>query len=257
MTGADHETGTAAGIGSAPVIGTAGWAIPLRSAALAPGEGSHLERFSRVFGGAEINASFYRSPRASTWLRWADSVPPSFRFAVKAPKTITHEQKLDCPPEALAAFLAEARLLGHRLGPLLFQLPPKLAFEGGRAHRFFEMLRSSHSGPVALEPRHPTWFTPETELLCSEHKISRVAADPVVGESGLRPGGWSGLVYYRLHGWPRRYYSSYPEEFLNMLRESIRAHSPSAEVWCIFDNTASGAALDDAARLLELLGQPV
>ena len=240
-------------------IGTAGWSIPRTLAESFPGEGAHLERYARTLACAEINATFYRSPRPSTYARWVASVPESFRFSVKAPKAITHEAALNCAPEQLQSFLGEARTLGPHLGPILFQLPPKLAFDEARAEAFFESLRTLHSGPVALEPRHPTWFTPQADSLLTRMQISRVAADPVITPEGAHPGGYPGFLYFRLHGSPRTYYSSYTPEYLANLAATLsrsparQPRLPEAEVWCIFDNTASGAAAANALTLAELL----
>ena len=118
-------------------IGTAGWSIPKTAAALFPGEGSHLERYARVLNCAEINSSFYRPPMASTWVKWAAAVPAGFQFSVKAPKAISHEAQLMGTGALLRQFLSAASLLGEALGPILFQLPPKLAFDEGRARAFF------------------------------------------------------------------------------------------------------------------------
>src|SRR5581483_7212031 len=88
-------------------IGCAGWIIPRLATPLFDTEGTHLERYSRVFNCCEINSSFYRSHKRETWERWANSVPDEFRFSVKVPKAITHEARLNCTPEALAKFLEE------------------------------------------------------------------------------------------------------------------------------------------------------
>ncbi len=240
-------------------IGTAGWSIPRVLAESFPGEGAHLERYARTLPCAEINATFYRSPRPSTYARWIASVPESFRFSVKAPKAITHEAALNCTPEQLQGFLDEARTLGPRLGPILFQLPPKLAFDPARAETFFKDLRTRHTGPVALEPRHPTWFTPEADSLLMQLHIARVATDPVITPEAAHPGGSPTLVYFRLHGSPRTYYSPYTPEYLAQLAATLsrgparKSRTPPAEVWCIFDNTASGAAAANALTLAELL----
>ena len=107
-------------------VGTAGWTVPSKPAVpskpTAPG--SHLFHYSRMLPCAEINSSFYRSHRAATWARWAAETPDDFRFAVKAPKTITHERKLVDAEAMLSTFFAEVRGLGEKLGPVLFQLPP-------------------------------------------------------------------------------------------------------------------------------------
>src|SRR5690242_448173 len=105
-------------------VGCAGWNIPQRFSAEFPSEGSHLERYSRTLPCAEINSSFHRSHRQSTWERWARSVPVGFRFSVKAPKQITHATALECSQDELDDFVQHALLLGEKLGPLLFQTPP-------------------------------------------------------------------------------------------------------------------------------------
>jgi uncharacterized protein YecE (DUF72 family) len=237
-------------------VGCAGWTIPRRFSAEFPGTGSHLERYSRVLPCAEINSSFYRPHRRSTWERWAESVPVSFRFSVKAPKLITHEAGLECAPTELDDFLDQVLLLGERLGPILFQTPPKLQFRHDVAHRFFSMLRNRFNGPVAFEPRHAAWFTPEAGHLLSEFAIARVAADPVDTPEAKLPGGSHTLAYYRLHGSPRRYYSEYSDDMLSQIATSLRSVPERTDAWCIFDNTASGAAAGDALRLLQLLNEP-
>src|SRR4028119_2470784 len=98
-----------------PRIGTAGWSIPIDAAQAFPSGGTGLERYSAVLPCAEINSSFHRSHRASTWEKWRDSVPANFRFAVKLPKTVTHEARLAGAEHLLDAFLAEASLLGNKL----------------------------------------------------------------------------------------------------------------------------------------------
>ncbi len=234
-------------------VGTAGWSIPREHAERAPGSGSHLERYARVLPAAEIDSSFYRSHRRETYERWRASVPSAFRFAVKFPKTISHVARLEGTREALEAFLDETSGLGRARGPLLLQLPPSLRYEARAAHRFFALLRRRYSGPVVCEPRHPSWFEPEVEAALTRARVARVAADPPVVAGGLEPGGWPRLVYYRLHGSPRMYYSSYAEAFLVDLAERLQVAARRATVWCIFDNTAAGAALGNALRLWELM----
>ncbi len=236
-------------------VGTAGWSIPRAVADSFPAPGAHLERYSRVLPCSEINATFYRSPHPSTYARWTASTPETFRFSVKAPKSITHISALACTPAELQLFLDEARQLGGKLGPILVQLPPKLAFDPARAETFFALLRSLHTGPVALEPRHPTWFTPEADSLLNQLQIARVAADPAITPSAAHPGGHPSLLYLRLHGSPRTYYSPYTPEFLAQLAADLR-QSSSPEIWCIFDNTASGAAAANALTLLQSLLTP-
>jgi uncharacterized protein YecE (DUF72 family) len=229
-------------------IGTAGWNIP-RTADPSVEQGSHLERYARVLSAVEINSSFYRPHRPSTYARWAASVPESFRFSVKMPKAITHERRLVDAGACFATFIGEARHLGEKLGPILSQLPPSLAYDAGIARAFFEMVRERHDGPVVLEPRHASWFTAESDSLLQEFAIARVAADP----SPYSGRSQRSSTYLRLHGSPRMYYSSYDEAALNALSLRLRHGRDTNERWCIFDNTAHGAAIQNALALRALL----
>lgn len=204
-------------------IGTAGWAIPKATDAGFPGEGSHMARYARVLPCAEINSSFHRSHRTEVYARWAAQTPPGFRFSVKLPRTITHEQRLRGTRALLTRFMAEASGLGDRLGVLLVQLPPSLAFETRPVRTFFELLAGQFGGPVVCEPRHATWFDAPADRLLMKLHVGRVAADPARLPAGATPGG-------DLRRWPA-----------------------GADCWCLFDNTASGAAASDALRLRDCL----
>jgi uncharacterized protein YecE (DUF72 family) len=236
-------------------IGTAGWAIPRAHAQRAPGDGSHLERYSRALNCAEINSTFYRPSRPSTLMRWADAVPDGFRFAMKAPKAISHEAALELTAEcknALASFLEQASLLGEKLGPILFQFPPKQAFDHAKTSAFLDHFRKQYSGPAVFEPRHASWFSDEAEALLARYGVARAAADPPRVDAGSQPGGAASLIYYRLHGSPRIYYSAYSAEYLTALAKTIAQYPPEAEVWVIFDNTASAAGFGDAIALQQM-----
>ena len=200
----------------------------------------------------EINSSFYRPHQFKTYQRWADSVPEGFGFAVKVPKAITHQLRLRDSEAALDEFLGQCAGLGDKLGCLLIQLPPSFAFELAVANVFFTHLRQRFTGSVAVEPRHESWHGAQALLI--EHRIARVAADPSPISEGTVPGGWDGLLYYRLHGSPRIYHSAYTPEFLEALAQALhQARVRGAEAWCIFDNTASGAATSNVLALQALL----
>ncbi len=230
-------------------VGTAGWSIPRASARLFSTEGTHLERYARLLHGAEINSSFHRPHAAATYAKWAASAPPGFRFAVKLPRTITHDQKLRRARLPLVRFLEESAGLGDKRGTLLVQLPPSLALEPRVVSRFFSLLRERYTGPVVCEPRHPTWFSAAANEMLVGHEVARVAADPPVAPGSDMPGGWNGIVYYRLHGSPRKYWSRYTSDYVKVLAQALREAPASSDVWCIFDNTASGAAMENACEL--------
>ena len=231
-------------------IGTAGWTLPRQWQGEFGGDGSHLARYATRFAGAEINSSFYRAHRPSTYARWAASVPAGFRFSVKVPRAITHDQRLVAADVLLDVFLDEVRGLGDRLGALLVQLPPSLAFHAETAQEFFATLRARHDGDVACEPRHESWFGVEAGALLRAQRVARVAADPARCPAAAEPGGWPDLVYLRLHGSPRMYYSAYTASYLDGVAAVLRAHlAAGARCWCVFDNTTLGAATGDALAL--------
>lgn len=236
------------------LVGCAGWSLPRAvQEQFAPGS-SHLARYATRFGAVEINSSFHRPHRRSLYEKWAAAVPADFRFCAKLPKVLTHERRLvDCE-EPLAEFLAQAGGLGTRLACLLVQLPPSLAFDRAVARPFLEMLGASFAGAIALEPRHASWFEPDADGMLRDLRVARVLADPVRHLPGQWPGGWPRRVYLRLHGSPRVYYSAYEADVLRALAVRIRAaEAEGAEVWCMFDNTASGAAAGNALELQRLL----
>jgi uncharacterized protein YecE (DUF72 family) len=237
-------------------IGTAGWSIPVASAERCPGPGTHLQRYAGVFRGAEINTSFHRPHEQTTYSRWARSTGPSFRFAVKVPRLITHDLKLRNARAPLERFLAESAGLGTKRGPLLIQLPPSLEFNARAAASFFRLLRDRYQGLAVCEPRHPTWFSPEAATVLVGNEIGRVAADPPPVAAADRPGGWDGIVYYRLHGSPRKYWSSYDAAFLDAVATHLRHVPAGVPAWCVFDNTAGGAALENAWQLRARLPTP-
>jgi uncharacterized protein YecE (DUF72 family) len=235
------------------LVGTSGWTIPARYAYDMPFDGTHLERYAQKFPAVEITSSFYRSHKREIYERWAQSVPPSFRFAVKLPRTITHEHGLNDCEELVRRFAGEVAGLGQTFGALLIQLPPSLEHDARTVEDFFVALPRYIPAPVVCEPRHPSWFTPEADARLRALQVARAAADPVRAEGADVPGGWNGLVYYRMHGSPRTYYSDYDAVALSALRTKLASGvARGIPVWCIFDNTAAYAAMGNALSILEI-----
>jgi uncharacterized protein YecE (DUF72 family) len=235
---------------SATRIGCAGWSIPKAHAAAFPSEGSTLERYAQVFDCVEVNSSFYRPHRPATWRRWADSVPAGFRFAAKMPRAISHDCRLRACDGLVDSFLDQVGELGDKLGWLLLQLPPSLVFDAAVVLPFFERLRERHGGPLACEPRHPSWFRGAVDHELRQSGVSRVAADPARVPRAALPGGDRSRIYLRLHGSPRMYYDAYPSPMLERIARRVRDAPPA---WCIFDNTALGHATGDALALRRML----
>ncbi|HJU07781.1 MAG TPA: DUF72 domain-containing protein [Rhodanobacteraceae bacterium] len=236
------------------LIGCAGWSIASRNAVHFPEEGSHLERYARVFDAVEIDSSFYRPHQHKTYARWAASTPRDFRFAVKMPKTISHQKRLrDCAAE-LGAFLEQAGGLGDKLGVLLLQLPPGFAFEPKIVSAFFDLLRSNCATQVACEPRHASWFDAAADRLLRDFGVARVGADPARVPRASAPAGDHRLEYLRLHGSPRMYRDAYSDAALQRIAARLTRRSAlTRERWCIFDNTAEGHAIGNALELKALL----
>ncbi|WP_229780747.1 DUF72 domain-containing protein [Deinococcus malanensis] len=234
-------------------IGCAGWGVASGQPAHFDQGGSVLQRYATRFPAVEINSSFYRPHRHSTYQKWAASTPEEFRFSVKVPRAVTHQARLRGCHDLLSTFLEQVAGLGTKLGCLLVQLPPSLAFEDAVADAFFQALRSRTRVPLACEPRHMSWFGPAASSLLSAYQVGRVAADPAITPQATVPGGFDQTVYYRWHGSPRVYSSSYSDQQLQDLAQALMAGAAHAEPWVIFDNTAAGAAAGNGLKLLDLL----
>lgn len=110
-------------------------------------------------------------------------------------------------------------------------------------------VRERYDGLLVCEPRHPSWFAPEVDALLVSFRVARVAADPAGVADAAVPGGWPHLAYFRLHGSPRMYWSAYEAPFIDALEATVRRLSGTTRVWCVFDNTAMGAATEHAVEL--------
>ncbi|CZT36964.1 Uncharacterized conserved protein YecE, DUF72 family [Rhizobium sp. 9140] len=225
------------------MIATAAWSIPRGVAEHFAAEGSGLTRYASVFKGVEVNSTFYKPHRASTYVRWADSVPDDFRFALKLPKAITHEQRLIDIGPLFDDFLEEIEPLADKIGPLLCQLPPSLVYDPVVVEPALFALRQRFKRQIVIETRHKSWQSPEVLSLLERHAVDRVLADPApVWPADTFP---MPPVYVRLHGAPKIYYSTYEDPEIDRFRRLLAADS-----WCVFDNTASGAAIRNALTMI-------
>jgi uncharacterized protein YecE (DUF72 family) len=234
-------------------IGIAGWSVPSIFRRTESRDKNLLEQYAELFTAVEINTSFYRPHRFATYQRWSTCVPDQFRFAVKLPKRITHEHRLADCREEIKAFTDGVRGLGDKLEVLLVQLPPSLQFDARIAQIFFRALKMESAARIACEPRNSSWFTEAADAVFAEFSLARVSADPAPAGCESRGLKKSTFDYMRLHGSPKIYYSAYSPEYLHRLAGTIDANAPQIETWCIFDNTASGAAWSDAGALKNLM----
>lgn len=237
-------------------VGCAGWSVASAHRHLFLAGESALARYATLFKIAEINSSFHRPHQRKTYERWAAAVPVDFRFSVKLPKTITHELRLRQVGPLLDRFIDESSGLGNKLGCLLVQLPPSLAFDARLASTFLVMLRRRWSGGIAFEPRHLSWFGAAADALWARHDVARVGVDPPLDVAARTAAGSGPVRYWRWHGSPRMYYSDYDENTLRSLAGEIIEQTPEGtDAWIIFDNTALGFATPNAARLQDLLAE--
>lgn len=244
---AGTPTGAAA-LAMGPVrLGTAGWANPPAHRQARSSAASHLQHYARHFNAVEINSSFYRPHRRETYQRWAAETGRGFRFSVKIPKAISHDAALRVAPTDVDDFIAAVRGLGTKLGVLLLQLPGQLEWQPRIARRFLATLTDRIEVPLVCEPRHPSWSGAAAQRAFREFGVSLVCADPVRIPGHRRLGGIT--RYYRLHGSPRMYWSAYSDSELHGLAQRIAGEREATAVWCIFDNTAAGAAWTDAQAL--------
>ena len=225
-----------------PVVATAGWSIPRTVAAAFPEDGSGLQRYASVFRGVEVNSTFYRRHKTSTFERWAEATPDDFRFAIKIPKEITHQRAMKDIRQLFEVFLQDISALGDKRGPLLCQLPPSLRFDQESFEVAFDTMRALDRGPIVIEARHASWASERALALLQRYSIDRVLADPALvwpaSDFRNRP------YYVRLHGKPKVYYSSYSEAEIDAFSQLL-----GPESWCVFDNTASGAAIENALTM--------
>ncbi len=209
-----------------------------------------LQHYVNHFDTVELNNSFYRLPSETAFQDWRDSTPAGFRFAVKASRFITHMKKLKDPEPALENFLPRAELLGRKLGPILFQLPPWWDLNLERLESFLATLPRKHR--YCFELRNPSWHTREVYNALRRHN----AALCIFEIAGFRTGldVTADFTYVRLHGPGGAYQGSYDDATLSEWAARIRAWSHDLkQIYVYFDNDQEAFAAQDALRLKELL----
>lgn len=235
-------------------IGTSGWHYQSWWGPFFP-EGTRktdaLRFYASQFDACELNAPFYRTPSLEAVASWAEQTPEDFLFSWKASKFITHWKRLrETSANSLALIEERLALLGPKAGPVLFQLPPKMACDRERLAAFIGMLAKGRR--YAFEFRHPSWYQPAILDLLTEADCSLCLSDhadaPAPWEATAR------FVYVRGHGPSGRYHGSYSDEALASWAGDIRRwRGEGRDVVCFFDNDIKSAAPADAKRLLALV----
>lgn len=233
-------------------IGTSGWHYDHWRERFYPEDLKSDERlayYARHFATVEINNTFYKLPTKKTLAAWRDGTPSGFLFACKASRFITHMKKLKDPEQAFTRFFDAVATLEPKLGPILFQLPPRWRVNAGRLAAFLETLPSGRR--YAFEFRDETWFTPEVLDLLAEHGAALCAYDIAGRRSPIEV--TADFVYVRLHGPGAAYEGSYDGRTLRgWQRRFDRWAADGKDVYCYFDNDQKAYAVGDALRLLEM-----
>lgn len=235
-------------------IGTSGWHYGHWKGLFYPEDlpdRGFLAFYAERFGTAEINNSFYRMPGEKTFLQWRGAVPEGFVFSVKASRYITHMKKLKDPAGPVANFMERAGLLGDRLGPVLFQLPPKWGFNAERLEAFLKALPRGYR--YAVEFRDRSWWCPG-----ALESLTRAGAAFCIFDLDreLSPKEVTAdFVYIRLHGPDGPYRGSYGDRALSAWARDLSAWAAEGrDVYCYFDNDEAGYAPINAMRLMEMAG---
>lgn len=228
------------------LIGTSGYSYPEWKGNFYP-EKIAAKEMLRFYAGrfptVEINNTFYRMPTAALLSGWAEQVPESFRFVIKAPKRITHEQRLLNCGEHLAYLVRATSTLGARLGPLLFQLPPNFKKDLPRLQAFLEQMPERRR--VAFEFRHASWFDDEVLGLLRGHGVALCVAD--TGEEPVAP-----LVPTTDWGYLRLRREDFSDPDLRAGARRIR-EQPWSEAFVFLKHEEEGRGPKLAARLAEIL----
>jgi uncharacterized protein YecE (DUF72 family) len=240
--------------GPAPIhIGTSGWHYGHWRGPFYPdelGAEGFLAYYAERFHTVEINNSFYQLPSESTLGKWRDAVPQGFLFAVKGSRFITHMKKLKDPARSLAPFLERVAVLGEKLGPILFQLPPRWRFNAARLAGFLSALPGAYR--YTLELRDQSWINDDALDLLARHGAAFCIYELAGYLSPLEV--TADFVYIRLHGPGGPYQGQYDDATLAAWAGAISAWSREGrEVFCYFDNDEAGYAAQDALRLQDML----
>jgi uncharacterized protein YecE (DUF72 family) len=237
-------------------IGTSGWSYDhwvevLYPTKLAPSR--RLSRYVEEFDTVELNASFYRWPKDSTFAGWREQLPAGFAMSVKAHRGLTHYRRLASVGPWIERFESCWQMLGDRSGVLLVQLHPEQRRDDARLDSFLSVVPASIR--VAVELRHPSWNAPEVFALLARRRAAYV----VMSGAGLPciPRVTTDFVYVRMHGSDpdAMYAGSYsPEELRSWAQQICQWSGEGRDVWMYFNNDPHGHAVHNARVLQGLLG---
>ncbi|WP_235853934.1 DUF72 domain-containing protein [Mucilaginibacter terrenus] len=207
--------------------------------------------YAQHFSTLELNVTFYRFPQLSFLQKWYYTSPANFRFAVKAPKAITHYKKFNDTTQMLTSFYDTINSgLQDKLGPVLFQLPPSYNYTDEKLGKILNALNPAFKN--VLEPRHVSWWQPQIFDTLAAHNISFCGmSHPLLPQEVIQN---TPSVYYRFHGVPDVYRSAYSTQALRQVVDTIKNNKTTAEAWFYFNNDIEAYAIDNAREMLTIVG---
>lgn len=237
-------------------VGTSGWHYKHWKGTFYPEDTADKNQFSvyiKTFTTVELNNSFYRLPDAGTFAAWRKTAPDDFIFAVKGSRYISHMKKFQDTTAALQSLLEHASFLKEKLGPVLFQLPPKWNVNTERLEAFLKQLPKGFR--FTFEFRNITWYTDEVYALLRTYNAAFCIYELDHHLSPLEL--TADFVYVRLHGPQGKYQGSYSKKQLNSWAKRCKTwQAAGKEVFIYFDNDQEGYAAFNAQTLQELLRIP-
>jgi uncharacterized protein YecE (DUF72 family) len=242
------------------LVGTSGWQYKDWRERFYPAgtpQSRWLEHYAENFATVEVNNAFYRLPERDTFVAWRDRTPGDFCVAVKMSRYLTHIKRLREPAEPVRRFLDRASGLGGKLGPVLLQLPPTLRLDLGALDEV--LARFPSSVKVAVEPRHASWWVPETRELLEKHQAALCWSDRL-GRPVAPTWRTADFGYLRLHEGRARPHPRYGKAALRSWVTRIAESYDTEPVYVYFNNDPGGAAIADAsafAALARRRGLPV
>lgn len=232
-------------------IGTSGWSYKHWRGTFYPNEikvKDHFSYYLKNFNTVEINNTFYRLPAEETFLNWKKTVPEDFIFVIKANRFITHIKKMHDPETTLASFMDHVKLLGKKLGPILFQLPPFMKCNLPLLESFLAALPKKYR--YVFEFRNSDWYRPEVYDALKKYNcafcIYELAGHTAPSQITAN------FVYLRLHGPGNKYQGSYSDEALQTWAHECLKWAETKDVFVYFDNDEQGYAAFNALKLREL-----
>lgn len=209
-----------------------------------------FEFYCQYFNTVELNVTFYRFPKLKDLQGWYKRSPDEFRFTVKAPRLVTHYKKFNnCKRETNDFYDVVSNGLGDKLGNVLFQLHPRFVYSEDNLNRILETIDLSYVN--VLEFRHESWWTRKVYDVLNENKITFCSISyPSLPDEVIKT---APVMYYRFHGVPQLYLSSYNKSKLNRVCDDIKSFRGVKDIYCYFNNDIEVAAVKNAKTLQSLV----